>query len=771
MRTISPAHFADRFATPRARIVWWWALGLALALWPAVHTSEFHELASTSLVPGAPVAGEHASVHEGLVTLGPGRETPAQATWQVAISRLRWYRVDLTLDNRGTAAPARLDVEFHGVGYEWADRVASLIVPPDVQGYHARALLRAEDTPGDIALRVRYRGGATVSIGDVELRRIDPVDRAVRIAALLTLALVCVAGIGVWAQTLVAALVRARVQEWPLSLAWAAGIALVVVAGFIGVSMIGAPQIFSDEYGYTAATVAMHLGNWPGPEASVYGDAIPNRLFFALYVPAAGAIEPWIVARSLNVTWLGVGALLIAIAAHRAALRASGLVVLLAFGLGPLGSYTAYFMPETLFQSTFIALCLAAVWLLRSTSMLPAIVFGIVAAALPLVRPHGWIGVIVAFAFVGWVIITRGDSVQNPGKLKLAIALAAVAIASFALRATLVVNPMSDSLFGRYSVYAAFMRETIANPALYPKLLQLFALHIGIVMTLTGPALPAGLCEALRRREPSARTPAEQFAADLVALAGVALVAYVALTAVFCVAISQYGGEPFYRLHTRYYSFAVPLLVLGFLGSPTWREWSAASRARALLLWCVACVATLATLRPFFWTIVDAPDLWPNDLATPIAIAAIAAAAIVIAFGLRRRANGARVAVMVAYGFAAIVSGVAARATQVSWQELAEDRAARVAAALVRQTDVPLVVVGEPAEGWLYRVAAYAPASAVFAPPERVTQTLGGAPTGTVVVDSNAGIATRMLDPVAQFSRFMVARLRNSHAGQAADMP
>jgi hypothetical protein len=640
----------------------------------------------------------------------------------------------------------------------------AITVPPNARGYVVSADLRSEDTPGEVSLRLFHFGGVVVDVRDVGIREVRTFGSVVKIAAWLFLAAVVLGAAFDCMRPMLRASATQIVRARMLPAFWATGIALVVVVGFIGVSMIGAPQIFADEYAYAATTVAAHTGNWTGLATAGARGAFPNRLFFALYQPAAGAVEPWIVARALNVAWLGIGAVLIAVAAYRAAVPASGLVVLLAFGLGPLASYTAYFMPETLFQVSFIAMCVSAVYLLDCASPWPAFAFGILGAALPLVRPHGWIGVVVAFLFLTWSAVARSDDRQGGGMRKLTIAMIAFTIASALFRVLLPDSPLRNSSLGSYSSFAAILRATIATPSLYPQMFGLFTLHIALVLTLTGPALPAGLCEAVRRRVPQGRTPCERFAANLAALAAITLIAYIALTAAFCVGMSL-RGEPFLRLQSRYYGFALPLLVLGFLGSPTWRDWTSSRRALVLLIWAGACMATLLVLPQFFWTIVDTPELWISNVTTPVAATALGATGLAIAALMWRRAEGARTGVLVAYGFAAILSGVAARATQISWQELAEDRVARIAAALVRESDVPLVVVADLAkgDGWPFRIATYAAGRALFARPAAIAQTVAEVPPGTVIVGTTDQLPMQMLDVVAQFGRFTIARARTSH--------
>lgn len=544
---------------------------------------------------------------------------------------------------------------------------------------------------------------------------------------------------------------------------WVVAMALVALAGFICAGMVGAPQIFSDEYGYLATIIALHTGNWNGLAGTVYRDFLPNQLYFALYSITARAGDPFALARIVNVAWLCIGGLVLCGAAFKSGVLRYGVILLLAFGLGPLASYSVYFMPETLFEVAFFCACVLGAWTARSDNRVVASLCGAFLAAIPFIKPHGWLAVVVVACLLAWNAVARRRSAEEGRGPPLWLVALAFVVCWTIFHLALPDAPGKEKMFGNYAGARDVVLQTLASPDRYVSILGLIGVHLAIVGSLAAPALVYGLYAALRINPGVQPSESEWFARTLAGITAVSLIAFIVLTAVFCVGIAGTGPyESIDRLHTRYYSFAMPLLVLAFLGSPVSREWNNTWQTAVLLLWALACVCAFIVLPKYHWTIVDAPDLLVGSRSPRTSIAVIGAAGLLLAFVCRRFPQRLKLGVVAGYACAAILAGLVARSIQVRWTDVAEDRAGRFVAALAQQQHVPIVIVADMSKGeaWPYRVASYAPASVRFSPPDRNLRASGDPMRGgTILIGAPQDLPMDRLELIARFGERTVARV------------
>jgi hypothetical protein len=544
---------------------------------------------------------------------------------------------------------------------------------------------------------------------------------------------------------------------------WAVAMALVAVAGFICAAMVSAPQIFADEYGYLATIVALRTGNWNGLAGTAYRGFLPNQLFFALYSITARAGDPFAMARTINVCWLCIGGLVLCGAAFKSGVLRSGVILMLAFGLGSLASYSVYFMPETLFEVAFFCVCVLAAWTARSDNRAVALLCGASLAALPFVKPHGYLAVIVVAGLLAWNAIARRRTPGEVSGAALGLVMLAFVVCWMLFRLALPDAPDREHLLGAYAGAREVMVKTLASPDRYVSILGLIGVHLAIVGSLVAPALAYGLYAALRISPGVQLSGAESFARTLAAITAVGLIAFIVLTAVFCVGISASGPyESIDRLQSRYYSFAMPLLVLAFLGSPVSREWGVRRQGAVLLLWAFGCACAFVILPQYHWTIVDAPDLLVGSRSPKTSVAIIGAAGLVLAMMRRRSPQRLAHGVVAAYACAAILGGLVARSIQVRWTDGADDRAGRFVAALAKQQHVPVVLVADMSKGeiWPYRIASYAPDSVRFARPDRYPgASANRMHVGTLVVGAQRDLHMDRLEFIAGFGDRTVARV------------
>src|SRR5260221_3580902 len=79
-----------------------------------------------------------------------------------------------------------------------------------------------------------------------------------------------------------------------------------------------------------------------------------------------------------------------------------GLAVGVAYALGALATYTAYFMPDSLFAAVYLTACVALAVALGTMSRPASAIAGIAGAILPSLKPHGLVvtGVLFLLALI-----------------------------------------------------------------------------------------------------------------------------------------------------------------------------------------------------------------------------------------------------------------------------------------------------------------------------------------------------------------------------------
>lgn len=223
-------------------------------------------------------------------------------------------------------------------------------------------------------------------------------------------------------------------------LAYAALAILVVYVLFIR-TLGNLPDIMGDELAYSMQ--ARHL---PLADSS-----LPNYLYFWVYgSTTACGVGFYSCSQALNIVFtLGAGVLLYVIARRYIAQWAS-IFVALAFVLGPLSSYTSYFMPESMYFF-FLAL---VIWHLTKQVAQAGYWFwaqaGIYVGLLSLVKPHG---LLLLPGIVTYLVVTQWA--PSAGRwLRLLInagSLVASTVVTKLLLGLILAGPHGLTLFGGYT--------------------------------------------------------------------------------------------------------------------------------------------------------------------------------------------------------------------------------------------------------------------------------------------------------------------------------
>ena len=748
------------------RHLWRWlvfALLAALGL-VAMNSPRVLESRINPEVPLSPPRAVHdAVVNDGEAWVGPNLGPHAEVDWDAAIRPHRRYLIAIAFDNPGKFVSPRVNVDLYGKGYDNPEQQFLAIVPTSTLGYRAAAIVDSGAAPPAVSLRVFHFDSARVGVARVSLRQISRAYDAARTLMGVGLA-IALAGLCASCVTWLRRRVARGVAEPPsLREGWllAALLSVLVVILFNG--FLGPPQVYADEYAYLATVAGLRSGEWAGLRDTTYGQ-LPNRLFFAVYELSSFARNPVAAGRILGALWVAAALVPLYLVARTGKVLVAGMLVGLAYVLGPVGTYSAYFTPEAMFAATFTAACALAAFALVSRAPSTGVASAAALAALPWIKPNGWAVVAATLLFV----VVYGLRPPRKEALRtvraLLVALAAFAAVWIALRLALPDVVARTQALGIYAGVGARALMLLESSASYPPIARYLLVHLAIVGCLAGPALAYGLGVLVRPVPRGGLDRGERIARVLTALVTVILLALVAMTAVFSASFAGHSpSDNANRLHMRYYDFALPLLVLAFAASPAWREWSARTKIGVALLWAIAALAAVLALPEFNWGVFDSPDLLAGDAIRHQAIGVLGLAGAALAMALASRtAKALQFAMVGAYLVAALGAGVAARVAQSKWETGFVDRAGRFAAPLAEETGAPIVAVTHPAGGslWIYRFASYAPTRTRFLGADQLPRAVAeGLPSGTILAGATQDLPRTGVAPLARFGQLDVVRL------------
>ncbi len=542
-----------------------------------------------------------------------------------------------------------------------------------------------------------------------------------------------------------------------LAWAWAAVVAVAVTA--LLNTRMALPPGFSDEFTYAVLSARF------GQESTLAGNPLvvtldaPNRVFLALYGLLGAPPRPvFELARMVNTVMLALGMGVLFVAARAGRALAPALVVAIAYGLGPQSTYTAYFTPETMYAVVFfLHATLVALALGREDARL-AVLAGITAAVLSLVKPHGLpvAGVTVIFMSIHAARQRRSDA----RALWLGCLGYVVAFIVFRLSLGWMLAPdvnVGNALTG--SLYAHFvdaMAGALVDPGKYAAFATLLIAHGAVAACLAGPALVAGLAQGPGRL--SADTGSARFAGALAGLTAWLAVALIGMTALFSVAAGETN-----RLHLRYYGFCIPLLFVGLAALHAAGLWSRRQQVLGLVVWLLGIVGCGFLLQDYLRSPFDAAEFFFR----PWVIPGVPLAGALIALVAYRA--GPRVllgTVLGAYLLISVLAMVFDRQYQLRVREGPEHRAARIAVALADQADVPLLIVAPEGDRmslpYVYRMASLATHRADFLGLRADGTPIAPPPAGAVAVGKRDALVAIAVAPMVQLEAFAVGRIGES---------
>jgi phosphoglycerol transferase len=367
-----------------------------------------------------------------------------------------------------------------------------------------------------------------------------------------------------------------------------------LTARLVGVQV----SVLADEYLYLLDA------HYKGLDEATY----PNYLFQWIYSSTKlCGTEFYSCARSINAFFVIFGAIFIyLLAKHIGRSKWLGALAAVAAILGSYGTYTAYFMPEAIFNGLMMVFFWALIRFGKSDNLLVWAAIGTSLGIASLAKPHGLfvIPAIVIFVIL-WTRATK-DKWLIAAALRSVVFVGSVVGSKF-LFGYLLAGERALSLFGMYGTLesvAETATKTIATTAsagtsvLFTSWGQV--LMISMILGLSLPVAIHGLILSLRK--------------DPVVIESVkyrTLIGLLAVSLLPAIAVFESWQDLGVLMHTRYYSYLIPLALVGLIEGLVNTEpktWKWAKYSVIAVFLGLAAVNLVTSALPFSSNWVDAPD-------------------------------------------------------------------------------------------------------------------------------------------------------------------
>ena len=334
--------------------------------------------------------------------------------------------------------------------------------------------------------------------------------------------------------------------EW-LTIAVVSGISFwLLTARLIGVSV----SVLIDEYSYVLDSHyrALNEANYP------------NHLFQLVFsVTKECDAEFYSCARNLNAVFVIAGAIFFyLLAKHVSGKKWLGASAAIAAILGSFGTYTAYFMPEAIFNFLMIIFYWALIRFGKTDNLLAWAGFGTMLGIASLAKPHAFFVVpaLVIFIFL-WTRATKDkfwvSAISRIGSFGLALLASKLGIGY------LIAGDRALNIFGSYggaistgeSVAITLGTNTLLN---VPGTAWGQSLMITMILGVAFPVAILGLLEIFKKNALVAE------ANRVRAVVGISMLNMMAVVAVF-----EAWQNLTTWMHTRYYSYLIPLAVIALI--------------------------------------------------------------------------------------------------------------------------------------------------------------------------------------------------------------
>lgn len=313
------------------------------------------------------------------------------------------------------------------------------------------------------------------------------------------------------------------------------------------------PSVLGDEWTYSLYTRLLPLSQ----------AQLPSFLYFLIY-RSSNMCGPDFMGcvRVLNAAFFVAAAPFIFMLARRYMQTGLALLLTLASLLGPVSTYTAFFMPEAMYFFLFWVFAWLVLAVAPQASTRNGLIVGAVLGAICLVKLHalfllaGYAGYLLAL-----MLLTRGRWLLRETLPCIFLAVAAFFVVRLGLGYLIAGRNGLDLLGGFYSAQAdSSFRHPDLGTLLHYGARSLFGHGLALILLY---AVPLACLFQLRRIPGGNGDPVQVDRQRLMIFSVTVLAVLVAVTVYFTANVPD--GDPVQglrRLHMRYYDFALPLLYL-----------------------------------------------------------------------------------------------------------------------------------------------------------------------------------------------------------------
>jgi len=403
----------------------------------------------------------------------------------------------------------------------------------------------------------------------------------------------------------------ARELAWPLLLALVlAGVAFFLYQRNAGLQ----PSVFADEWYYSKMSRLTPLAD----------SMLPSYLYLWLFGASSACGTGFLdCVRLGNLAFFIGAAPFVYLVARRYAGKPLAAAVALLSTLAPLNSFTAYFMPETMYYFGFCVLSWVALTGGDWRPSTQALASGLVLGLMSLVKVHALFLLPALCPFLLLASHQRGGAWLLRGLAMAALA----AVLTFALKFGLgyvFAGKNGLSIFGYFYESTKLGVDRLALLAAASVNarghLMTLALVYGLPLAILGHALGARLLSWRGAQAAAAHDPATARRELLHLYTLLMLGAAAGLTVMYTAGLHVPGSREGFRLHLRYYSFVFPLLAVVAAAAVAPGQATAAPR-RPWLRWALAALLgaivllALSRLQGYTMNVVDGPDIFGINLA------------------------------------------------------------------------------------------------------------------------------------------------------------
>lgn len=361
------------------------------------------------------------------------------------------------------------------------------------------------------------------------------------------------------------------------------------------------PTVFSDEYTYSMLSRLT-----PMEEAN-----IPGYLYFFTYkatnLCGDGFLE---CARVFNVAFFVLAIPFIYLIGKKLTGEKTALLIATLSMLGPLNSYTAYFMPESFYFLSFWMVSYSILIIKKEHAASLWILAGFIFGVSALIKPHSLF--LVPALGVYFFIFRRRSIAENSSMLAGNYFLFFIAAISTKLIIGFSLAGYSGlTLFGTtYTSIASGAKDSSHYISLMKLALESLQGHLLALSLLF--SVPIGQL-LLTSKFFFRRNSESHISINIALYTSLIFTSLLIVVAFFTASVSGSSpSETGFRLHMRYYNFAFPLLLLVAASQLTSNTTNTKIRSRALVglpIGAAICYAVYTYLSPYTPSFVDSPEI------------------------------------------------------------------------------------------------------------------------------------------------------------------